>query len=162
MVQRVKKVMKALCCVAIVLVCAPLAAAGSNGPYPTERVAEFVVDKLNVTSVPSEIWPKPEKGKKTLGDYGYRTQEVRENEALIQSPGGKSQISIKVLERRESGIYVCVDGQSQEPKGAAIQIQRVLLLKRKDAEGLLKGHVSSKEFASYPVIGGEDNTLPDT
>jgi hypothetical protein len=46
------------------LVCTPLAMAKSDKAYPKEKVAEFVVEKLDVTSTPAAIRPKREKGGK--------------------------------------------------------------------------------------------------
>ena len=39
------------------LVCMPLGVARSDKAYPKEKVAEFVVEKLDVTSIPSAIRP---------------------------------------------------------------------------------------------------------
>jgi hypothetical protein len=110
-----------------------------------------VVEKLDLTSVPAEFRPKHQKGKKTLSDYGYLIQNATENDALLESPGAKyqSQIGIKVLEQGEFGLSVCMSGRS--PKGK--QIQQVLRLQRKDANALLKSQITSKEFASCPVVG---------
>src|ERR1700747_1329050 len=140
---------------AIVLACVPLARAKNDAAYPNKKLAEFLVDKLDVTTFPSGIRPKPEKGKKTLRDYGYITREVDEKEALVEAPQGESQITIRVLEQNASGIYVCVDSQVQNTSYS--HIQQVRLLKRKDANGLLKSKESWKEFDGCPVIGGEDN-----
>ena len=140
---------------AIVLACVPLARAKNDAAYPNKKLAEFLVDKLDVTTFPSGIRPKPEKGKKTLRDYGYITREVDEKEALVEAPHGGSQITIRVLEQNASGIYVCVDSQGQNTSYS--HIQQVRLLKRKDANGLLKSKESWKEFDGCTVIGGEDN-----
>src|SRR6202022_1798684 len=137
------------------LVCMPLAVAKSDEAYPKEKIAEFVVEKLDVTSIPSAIRPKREKGKKTFGDYGYVTRKLDDNEALVERPQGRSQITISILEENKSGIYVCLKGQAQ--KQGSSQIQRVFLLKLKDGNGLLKGRESWKEFDSCPVTGGTDN-----
>ena len=137
------------------LVCVPLAVANSDKAYPKEKLAEFVVEKLDVTSMPSTIRPKREKGKKTLGDYGYVTRKVDDKEALVEAAQSRSQITIRMLEESKSGIYVCLSGQAQNESSK--HIQRVLLLKLKTADGLLKGRGSWKEFDSCPVIGGADN-----
>jgi hypothetical protein len=137
------------------LACVPLAVANGDAPYPKERVAEFVVEKLDVTSIPSAIGPKREKGKKTLGDYGYVTRKLNDSEALVEAPQGRPQISINILEENKSGIYVCFNAQAQKQNSG--QIQRVFLLKLKNGNGLLKGRESWKEFDSCPVIGGDDN-----
>jgi len=42
------------------------------------------------------------------------------------------------------------------------QIQRVFLLKLKNANGLLKGRKSSKEFAGCPVIGFDPDSITDS
>jgi len=141
------------------LMCMPLAAATSDKAYPSEKVAEFIVEKLDVTSMPSAIQPKREKGKKTFGDYGYVTRKLDDNEALIEPPRGGSQITISVLEQNKSGIYVCLNGQAEKQDGG--RIQRVFLLK-KNGSGLLKGRESSKEFQGCPVIGGgESDSVSD-
>jgi hypothetical protein len=74
------------------LVCTPLAMAKSDKAYPKEKVAEFVVEKLDVTSTPAAIRPKREKGGKRFGDYGYVTRRLDDNEALVtcEPPRGAS------------------------------------------------------------------------
>jgi hypothetical protein len=143
------------------LACMPLAVAKSDEAYPKEKVAEFVVEKLDVTSIPVAIRAKREKGKKTFGDYGYVMRKLDDNEALVEAPQGGSQVTINVLEENKSGIYVCLNGQGQKQSGS--QIQRVFLLKLKNGKGLLKGRESWKEFDSCPVIGGaEDDSAADS
>jgi len=131
---------------------APLVFAGNDAAYPTEKIAAFVFEKVDVTTLPSAIRPKLVKNKKTFGDYGYVAREVDEKKALVDSPQGVSQVSINVLETQKSGIYVCVNSQTSGKSGA--RFQRVLLLKLKD--GFLKGRETWKEFDSCPVIGGGD------
>jgi hypothetical protein len=137
------------------LLCMPLAAATSDKAYPSEKLAEFIVEKLDVTSMPSAIQPKREKGKKTFGDYGYVTRKLDDNEALIEAPQGRSQITISVLEQNKTGIYVCLNGQAEKQNSR--RIQRVFLLKLKNGSGLLKGRESWKEFQGCPVIGGGES-----
>jgi hypothetical protein len=133
------------------LVCVPVALAGSNVPYPKENVAEFVAEKLDVTTLPSAIRPKPEKKKKTFDDYGYVTQQPDEKGALVETGPAGSQIKLKILEQKESGIYVCVAGAAKDVSGG--QIQQVLLLKLKDQSALLKARESWKDFPGCPVMG---------
>jgi hypothetical protein len=131
---------------------APLLFAGNDAAYPTEKVAAFVFEKVDVATLPSAIRPKLVKGKKTFGDYGYVAREIDEKKALLDSPQGAAKISIEVLEAQKSGIFVCLNSQTSAKSGA--QFQRVLLLKLKD--GFLKGRETWKEFDSCPVIGGGD------
>ena len=131
---------------------APLVFAGNDAAYPTEKIAAFVFEKVDVTTLPSAIRPKLVKSKKTFGDYGYVAREVDEKKALLDSPQGASQVSINILETQKSGIYVCVNSQSAD--GNRVQFQRALLLKLKN--GLLKGRETWREFDSCPVIGGGD------
>jgi len=121
-------------------------------------MAEFVIEKLDVTSLPAEFRPKHEKGKKTLRDYGYVTQEISEDDALVEFSKTKSQISIKFLEQSEAGLYVCINGRDSRDE----DVRRVLFLQRNGENALLKGRVSWKEFASCPVVGGdaEASTAP--
>lgn len=130
----------------------PLAMAGENAPYPNEKLAAFVVEKLDVTSLPSAYRPKKEKGKKTLADYGYTAQKLEEKEALVDASGGTYKLSIKILQDGVKGIYACVAQPAQD--GSNPKAQSVILLKRKDSNVLLKGRATWKEFASCPVIGG--------
>jgi len=101
---------------------APLGVAGNKAEYPNEKVAEFVIEKLDVTSLPSTFRPKKEKGKKTFADYGFTVQTVDENEAVIEAAGGVRRLAIKVLDQKSSGIYVCV---AEPAKAAARQRRRV-------------------------------------
>jgi hypothetical protein len=140
----------------MILACVPGAVAETHYAYPNEKLAEFVVEKLDVTSFPSAIRPKLAKGKKTLGDYGYVTQTIGDKEAVVKAPQGSSQIAINVLEESQAGIYVCVSGKAQGQ--GAERIQRVYLLRDKKSDGLLKGREASKEFDGCPVIGGGGET----
>ena len=141
------------------LSCAPVTEAGDKAAYPTENVAEFIVEKLDVTSLPDAIRPKKEKGKKTFADYGFTMQGVNEGEATIRSEGGARKLSIKVLDQRSSGIYVCVTEPG--PNAGQAKRQTVVLLKRNDSKALLKGRESWREFASCPVVGaaGKDSEV---
>jgi hypothetical protein len=133
---------------------APLGVAGNKAEYPNERVAEFVIEKLDVASLPSTFRPKKEKGKKTLADYGFTVKTVDENEAVIEAAGGMRRLAIKVLDQKSSGIYVCVAEPGES--GGPTKTQSVLMLKRNDPNALLKGRESFREFAACPVIGGSD------
>jgi len=133
---------------------APLVVAGNEAVYPKEKVAAFVVEKLDLSSLPSAFRPKKEKGKKTLADYGFTAQRVDENEAVIEAVGGVRRLTIKVLDENSSGIYVCVSEPGEN--GGDPRAQSVVLLKRKNPNALLTGHESFREFAACPVIGGSD------
>jgi len=87
---------------------APLVMAGDEAAYPKDNVAAFVVEKLDLTSLPSAFRPKKEKGKKTFADYGFTVHTVDESEAVLDAAGGVRRLAIKVLDRKSSGIYVCV------------------------------------------------------
>jgi hypothetical protein len=137
---------------AMFLAFAPLMLTGSDAAYPSEKIAAFVFEKVDVTTLPAAIRPKPVKGKKTFGDYGYVARELDEKKALLDPPQGSARLSINVLDTEKSGIYVCVNGQLAG--GKHNPVQRVLLLKLKN--GLLKGRETWKEFESCPVIGGGD------
>jgi hypothetical protein len=135
------------------LSCASLTMAGDKAVYPTEKVAQFIVEKLDITSLPAAIRPKKEKGKKTFADYGFTAQEVDEREAIIQA-GEVKKLSIKVLDQRSSGIYACI-AQTGQSAGET-KFQTVVSLKRNDSNALLKGRESRREFASCPVLGGSE------
>ena len=135
----------------ITLACVPAALAANNASYPKENVAEFVVEKLDITTLPSAIRPKPERNKKTFGDYGYVTRQQDDKEGVVEEAPQGSPINIRILGQKSSGIYVCVQGQSKHADSGQIQV--VYLLKVKKATGLLKGGESWKEFDGCPAIG---------
>lgn len=144
-----------LLCGLMALACVPVALAGNGAAIPKEKVAGFVAEKLDVTTLPSAIRPKPEKKKKTFGDYGYMTRVVDEKHILAEATPGGAQIHIRILELKASAIYVCVESQGQNATSG--HVQRVVLLKMKNANGFLKGRESSREFDVCPVIGADDS-----
>jgi hypothetical protein len=132
---------------------APLAVAGPNPDYPTENVAQFVVEKLDATSLPAALRPGKAKDKKTFADYGYAVQKVDDRSAILES--GNERLAINVLEQDARGIYLCV---SDAADGSPAKTQSVVVAKRKDAQALLKLHSSFREFASCPAIGAESES----
>ena len=144
--------------VAAILSCTSLAVAGDRDKpaYPKENVVQFVLEKLDVTSLPSAFRPKKEKGKRTFADYGFKAQKVDENDAIIETAQGVKRLVIKVLDQKPSGLYVCVAELGQN--GEQTKTQTVILLKRKDQNALLRGRESFREFAACPVIGGPEST----
>jgi len=138
----------------LVLACMPAAVAANNAPLPKDNVAEFVAQKLDVTTLPSSIRPKSQKSKKTFADYGYASQQIDDKQKLVEATPEGSQINIRILEQNDSGIYVCLRGQGQTANSGPIQ--RVLLLKLKNADGLLKARESWKEFSGCPTLGGDN------
>ena len=147
--MKVKNLLVAL----VVLSCVPLGSAGNKSAYPRENEAQFVVDKLDLTSLPSAFRPKKEKGKKTFADYGFQLQEVRENEAVITGADRAKSLSLKVLDHTPAGIFVCIAqlGATGDPTAS----ESVVLLKWNDREGSLKGRSTLREFPECPAIGGD-------
>jgi hypothetical protein len=145
--------MKMLCGM-IALATALAAVANNTAAYPKGEVTKFVVEKLDVTTLPSGIRPKRDHNKKTFSDYGYMTSSLDENQAVVSTPEG-TQINIKILEPKSSEIYVCVAGRGEHASSG--KIQRVFLVKVKNSDTLLKGRESWKEFDACPVMGGTDH-----
>jgi len=135
----------------LALACVPAALAGNNAPLPKDNVAEFVAERLDVTTLPPSIRPKPRKNMKTFGDYGYVMRQLDDKQILIEATPAGSQINIRILEQKASAIYVCVQAPGQDANSGPIQ--RVLLLKLKNESGLLKGRESWKEFSGCPELG---------
>jgi len=144
----------------LALVLAPVALAGNGAPLPKENVAEFVGERLDVTTLPSIIRPKPEKKKKTFTEYGYVLRQTEDKQVIIEAAPGGSQINIRILEQKASAIYVCVQGPG--PDAASGPMQRVVLLRFKKSNDLLKGRESFREFAGCPVMGVDPATVEDT
>jgi len=145
--------MKMLCGI-IALASASVAVANNAPSLPKDKVTKYVVENLDVTTLPSGLRPKPDHSKKTFSDYGFVTSSLDENQAIVATPAG-TQINIKILEQKSSEIYVCVAGPG--PNAASGQVQRVFLLKLKNSGSLLKGRESWREFDACPVMGGTDH-----
>src|SRR5260370_1799717 len=94
----------------------PLVVAGNEAAYPKEKVAAFVVEKLDLTSLPSAFRPKKEKGKKTLADYGFTAQRMDENESIIEAAGGVGRLANKVPDQTSSATHPSV--RKPAPTGA--------------------------------------------
>jgi hypothetical protein len=136
---------------ATVLAATSVALAHNAGPYPSERIAGFVVEKLEVSSLPSAYRPKKEKGKQTLANYGFTVEKLEEDEAVVASEGGTRRLSIRILQEDSSGIYACMTENNSDD--SETKAQSVVVLKHKDADQLLKAHESKKEFSSCPLLG---------
>jgi hypothetical protein len=141
--------------VVVAMACATVALPAMDAPYPREKLAAFVVEKLDVTSLPSAYRPKKQKGKKTLADYGYTVQKLDETEALAEGATGARKLSIRILQEDLTGIYACMAEPTRD--GGDPKVQSVVLLRRKDSNELLKGRETWREFKSCPVIGGLGN-----
>jgi hypothetical protein len=145
-----------LLCGLLAVACVPAALAGTNVPLPKDNLAEFVAEKLDITTLPSSIRPKPQKSKRTFEDYGYVAEQMDDGQKLVEMTPEGSQIHIKILEQNTFAIYVCAQRTGQTPDHGSIQ--RVVLLKLKGANGLLKGRESWKEFSACPVLGGDTDS----
>jgi hypothetical protein len=138
------------------MACASLALSAKDAPYPSEKLAAFVIENLDVTSLPAVYRPTKQKGKKTLTDYGYAVEKLDQTEALVEA-GGKRRLVIKILQEGSAGIYACMAEASRA--GEDPKAQSVMLLKRKGPGDLLKARETWKEFKSCPVI---DATVSDS
>jgi hypothetical protein len=145
--------MKILCGM-IALASASAVLANNTASYPKDQVTKFVVQNLDVTTLPPGIGPKHYHGKKTFSDYGYVTSSLEENQAVVAGPTG-TRVHLKILEQGSSKIYVCVSAAGENPNTG--KIERVFLLKVKSSGSLLKGRETWKEFDACPVIGGTDH-----
>ena len=114
----------------------PLCLAGNKAEYPNEKIAKFVIDKLDVTSLPPGFGPRKAKGRKTIADYGFTAQTYNDNEAVMEGDGLKK-FAIKILDENSSGIYACIGAPGVNESGT--KTQSVILLRMKDSNALLKG-----------------------
>lgn len=144
----------------MILVCGATTVAGSGAAFPKEKVTEFVAEKLDVTTLPAAIRPKREKNRKTFEDYGYVMSQANDKSALVEEMPGGPQINIRILKQNNSGMYVCVERPSS---GSDVErVQRVVLLKLKDAGTRLKGSETFQEFKGCPAIGADPDGGPSS
>jgi hypothetical protein len=146
--------MKIWCGVMVFVSSAALTVAGNHVPYPKENVAGFVMEKLDITTLPEAIRPKRAKGKKTFSDYGYTAHQNDSKDSFVEAGASGEEIDVRILARETAGIYVCVSNAGNDESNE--KFQRTLLLKLKDSSGLLRSRESSKEFGGCPGIGGTD------
>jgi hypothetical protein len=135
---------------ALILSFAPAAIGDDSSLYPKEHLAQFVAEKLDVTSFPSSIGPRRTKGRYTFGDYGFVARKVTEKEAVLELEDGGWRFRLGVLERTDAGIVLCLEDQALN--GGSYHTQSVLLLSRQDAQDLLKGHESRTTFKDCPTF----------
>lgn len=139
----------------------PIASLANDGAYPAQNLAQFVVDTLDVTSLPADFRPKKSKDKKTFADYGFSSQNIGERNATLTAPGDANgnpkTLTLNVLEEKSSGIYVCI--AQPGPAGANPTLQIVFLLKRKNSAALLKGTQTSREFSACPAVGNDSSSV---
>ena len=146
--------MKICCGVMTFVSSAALTVAGNHVPYPKENVAGFVMEKLDVTTLPAAIRPKREKDKKTFSDYGYAARQTDNKDSFVATGASGGEIDVRILALETSGIYVCLSNAGNDESKE--KFQRTLLLKLKDSSGLLRSRESFKEFGGCPVLGGID------
>jgi len=139
---------------AVALACLPGFVSAKNVPCPTENVAAFVVERLDVTTLPEAIRPKRLKGKKTLAEYGFVPSHLEEREAQLTAAQGDLQISITILDQNSAAIFACVQVHGT---GANGDFQRAIRIAGKNAGSLLKSRESFRDFAGCPDVGGLDN-----
>jgi hypothetical protein len=110
--------------------------AGPVSKYPKEKLAQFVIENLDVTSFPSSIGPRMSPGKTFFQDYGFVPRIVKDSEALLEEADGSWRFHIRVLDRTDSGIFVCFEDQAAN--GGTYHTQDVLYLVRSDNKSPLK------------------------
>jgi hypothetical protein len=119
--------------------------------YPSQGIARFVVENLDVTSFPSSIGPRREKGKIYFKDYGLVEKTVTESAAELAEKGGGWRFSIKVLEHSKSGILICLEDQATN--GGTYHTQTVLSLRRETDKGPLRAEKRDVTHKDCPVFG---------
>ena len=98
--------MKLLCGV-IVLACVPLAPARNDVAYPSGKVTEFLVEKLDVTTLPSGIRPKREKGEDIRRLWVCDTEGRREGSTPRDARGGIADCHQALRTRRVWNLRLC-------------------------------------------------------
>jgi len=119
--------------------------------YAGDKDSGLVLEKLDITSLPSAYRPKKEKGKKTFADYGYTIENRADSNLAIKTPDGAQSLSMRILDDRGTEAYACI--AESATNGGDPKVQSVIRLRKKGADALWKARESSKEFASCPEIG---------
>jgi hypothetical protein len=107
----------------IVLAFAPLVFAGNGARYPSEKIAAFVFEKVDVTTLPSAIRPKKIKNKKTFGDYGYVAREVEKKALLDRRKAPKPRLKYKT-QKRNCGVNSQASGKERQSSTGAAKAKR--------------------------------------
>lgn len=124
--------------------------AGEAPRYPKDKLAQFVIDKLDVTSFGNSIGPRRESGKTSFRDYGVVARTVKDNEAHLEEADGNWNFYITILKRTDSGIYICFEDRGAFP--STYHTVGPLLLTRPDSKSLLKAAQTKAAFKNCPVF----------
>jgi hypothetical protein len=130
------------------LIIATSVLAGEGEIYPKENLAQFVIERLDVTSFPSSLGPRRVTGKTSFEDYGIVPRRVEGLEAVVEEQNGGWIFRIKVLRRTASGIFVCLEDRAGN--GGTYHTQQVLWLTRSNSTSLLRGEESTASFKDCP------------
>ena len=87
----------------------------------------------------------------TAMDYGVVPRIVKDKEAWLEEQDGSWRFYIHVLERIDSGIFVCLEDQAAN--GGTYHTQDVLYLVRSDNKSPLKSAETTTVFKSCPHLG---------
>jgi hypothetical protein len=146
-------------CGMLALATASVAMANKPPSIAKEEVTKYLVENLDVTTLPAGLRPKRDHEKKTFRDYGFVVSSIEESKAVVGTSAG-TRVNLTILQQKSSEVYVCVAGSASSAPGD--QLQRVFLIKVKGAGKLLRGRESWREFDGCPVIGGTDNSTADS
>ena len=108
----------------LALATASVAMANKTASIPKDEVTKYVVENLDVTTLPSGLRPKRDHEKKTFRDYGFVVSSLEESKAIVATPAG-TRVNIAILQQKSSEVYVCVAGSASSAPGD--QLQRVFL-----------------------------------
>jgi len=89
----------------VALTCTPLESTANNRAQPSERIAQFVVDTLDLTSLPAAFRLKKAKGKKTFADYGFVAQSLGETDVILTPTPRTSPLQTTVIPSVASTLF---------------------------------------------------------
>jgi hypothetical protein len=128
--------------------CFTVEVGGPVPKYPTRNLAQFVIDKLDLTSFPSSIGPRRAEGKASFQDYGAFPRKVSEDEADLALKDESWWYRIAILKRTDSDIFACFEDRATYP--ARYHTQNVLWLLRPDSQSMLNAEISKIAFDDCP------------
>jgi hypothetical protein len=94
--------------------------------FPKSKIAQYIVDHLDVTSFSLSIGPRREKAKVTFGDYGIRPTKIESEAAVLKPADGSWEFDLKILSRTETTALICLRDFAQN--GGSYDAQAALML----------------------------------
>jgi hypothetical protein len=107
----------------------------SDVSLPEDNWAQYVVDHLDLTSTPSLLMARREKGKKTFKDYDFLPTKITDNTASLEETDKSWSFYMTILGHSDDKLTICLLDKEEKEGGHYAQTALELT---QDGTGFLK------------------------